>query len=85
MGPKRQQVQFSEFTHWAARYDTWLLTKLTPKGIVFSILFFSSLNSHKQVLLSTCKAFLKDHGLSDKVACYHVDSRLLMTHMCCGS
>ena len=25
----------------AARYNTWLLTKLTPKGIVFSFLFFS--------------------------------------------
>ncbi len=27
---------------WAARYNTWLLTKLTPKGVVFSFLFFSS-------------------------------------------
>ncbi len=25
---------------WAARYNTWLLTKLTPKGVVFSILSF---------------------------------------------
>ena len=24
---------------WAARYNTWLLIKLTPKGIVFSFLF----------------------------------------------
>ena len=24
---------------WAARYNTWLLSKLTPKGIVFSFLF----------------------------------------------
>ena len=27
-------------TLWAARYNTWLLIKLTPKGIVFSLLFF---------------------------------------------
>ncbi len=27
---------------WAARYDTWLLIKLTPKGVVFSFLFFST-------------------------------------------
>ncbi len=26
---------------WAARYNTWLLIKLTPKGVVFSFLFFS--------------------------------------------
>ncbi len=24
---------------WAARYNTWLLIKLTPKGVVFSFLF----------------------------------------------
>ena len=27
---------------WAAQYNTWLLIKLTPKGIVFSFLFFSA-------------------------------------------
>ena len=26
---------------WAAQYKTWLLIKLTPKGIVFSFLFLS--------------------------------------------
>ena len=26
---------------WAARYNNWLLNKLTPKGVVFSFLFFS--------------------------------------------
>ncbi len=29
---------------WAARYNTWLLIKLTPKGVVFSFLFFSFLS-----------------------------------------
>ena len=24
---------------WAARYNTWLIIKLTPKGVVFSFLF----------------------------------------------
>ena len=28
---------------WAAQYNTWLLIKLTLKGIVFSFLFFSFL------------------------------------------
>ena len=28
---------------WAARYNTWLLIKLTPKGVVLSFLFFSYL------------------------------------------
>jgi hypothetical protein len=27
--------------YWAARYNTWLLSKLTPKGVVFSVLFFT--------------------------------------------
>jgi len=26
---------------WAAWYNNWLLIKLTPKGIIFSFLFFS--------------------------------------------
>ena len=30
-------------TLWAARYNTWLLIKLTPKGVVFSFLFSSFL------------------------------------------
>ncbi len=30
----------SSMRPWAARYDTWLLIKLTPKGVVFSFLFF---------------------------------------------
>jgi len=25
---------------WAARYNTWLLIEVTPKGIVFAFLFF---------------------------------------------
>ena len=25
---------------WAARYNIWLLINLTPKGVVFSVLFF---------------------------------------------
>ncbi len=29
-------------TAWAARYNTWFLIKLTPKGVVFFFLFFSS-------------------------------------------
>ncbi len=28
---------------WAAQYNTWILIKLTPKGIVFALLFFSFL------------------------------------------
>ena len=36
------QIAMSKQDHpWAARYDTWLLIKLTPKGVVFSFLFFS--------------------------------------------
>ncbi len=31
-----------EYLHWAARYNTWLLIELTPKGVVFSFLFFFS-------------------------------------------
>jgi hypothetical protein len=32
---------------WATRYHTWLLIKLTPKGIVFSFLCFSFVFSCK--------------------------------------
>ncbi len=28
---------------WAAWYNTWLLIKLTPKGIIFSFLFWSAI------------------------------------------
>ena len=30
---------------WAARYNAWLLIKLTPRGVVFSFLFFSITSS----------------------------------------
>ena len=33
----------------AAQYDTWLLIELTPKGVVFSFLFFSFLFFSAQV------------------------------------
>ena len=32
---------------WAARYNTWLLIKLSPKGVVFSFLFFSSQSAYR--------------------------------------
>jgi len=35
-------ISIMEHTRWAARYNTWLLIKLTPKGIVFSLLFWST-------------------------------------------
>ncbi len=31
----------SKGSPWAALYNTWPLIKLTPKGVVFSLLFFS--------------------------------------------
>ncbi len=30
----------SMYSHWAARNNTWLLIKLTPKGVLFSFLFY---------------------------------------------
>ena len=35
----RGRTTSTSFNPWAARYNTWLLIKLTPKGVVFS--FFS--------------------------------------------
>ena len=35
------QVAVYQVAPWAARYNTWLLIELTPKGVVFSSLFFS--------------------------------------------
>jgi hypothetical protein len=41
---------------WAARYNTWLLIKLTPKGVVFSFsfLFFSSRDWPCQLPSQSC-------------------------------
>ena len=37
---------------WAARYNTWLLIKLMPKGVVFSFLFlFTACNRFGEILL----------------------------------
>ncbi len=41
--------QASQVMTWAARYNTWLLIKLTPKGVVFSFLFFSQVMPCKAV------------------------------------
>jgi hypothetical protein len=38
----RARTTSTSFNPWAARYNTWLLIKLTPKGVVFSFLFFST-------------------------------------------
>ncbi len=46
-GKTCQQLRIAPH-HWAARYNTWLLIKLTPKGVVFSVL---SLAPHPQCLL----------------------------------
>ncbi len=39
--------------HWAAWIDTWLLINLTPKGGLFSFLFFSFLFFLKKKLQGT--------------------------------
>ena len=36
-----QVVIIMAWSPWAARYNTWLLIKLTPKGVVFSFLFYA--------------------------------------------
>ncbi len=36
----RAKVNLIPLNHWAARYNIGLLNKLTPKGVVFSSLFF---------------------------------------------
>ncbi len=42
--PKRIDISDVTVQHargsWAAWYNTWLLIELTPKGVVFSFLFF---------------------------------------------
>ncbi len=39
---------------WAARYNTWLLSKLMPKGVVFS--FLSRAGMHIYIYIYTCIA-----------------------------
>ncbi len=46
---------------WAARYNTWLLIKLTPKGVVFSFLFFSSDTKRDQT-----SSYSQQHALEKK-------------------
>ncbi len=36
---------------WAARYNTWLLIELTPKGVVFSFLFLCCGVEHDQITM----------------------------------
>jgi len=45
---------------WAARYKTWLLIKLTPKGEVFSFLFLVS--------WSKCNHIWESHSISTDIA-----------------
>jgi len=49
---------------WAAGYDTWLLLKLTPKGTVFSVLFFS----YRDERVSGCEEVGGAHGMPQHVA-----------------
>ena len=45
---------------WAARYNTWLLIKLTPKGIVFSFLFLFLFFSFKVPHWSSVSAVCRE-------------------------
>jgi len=38
----RARTTSTSFNPWAARYNTWLLIKLTLKGVVFSFLFYET-------------------------------------------
>ena len=33
---------FIDYRYWAARYNTWLLIKLMPKGVIFSYIFLTT-------------------------------------------
>ncbi len=50
-------------TFWAARYNTWLLITLTPKGVVFAFLnmihiYSSGQNEHATVSVQELHAFI---------------------------
>ncbi len=39
--PDSKDKQTQQVVAWAAQYNTWLLMRLAPKGVVFSCLVFS--------------------------------------------
>ena len=47
--------------HWAAWYNTWLLTTSTLKGVVFSFLFFSTKEAAR-----SCHLWVQFRGVSEK-------------------
>ncbi len=54
---------------WAARYNTWLLTKLTPKGVVFSFsfLFLRHTGGHQRSCFASCRC-CKGHRQQTRAA-----------------
>ncbi len=51
---------------WAARYNTWLLIKLTPKGVVLSFLFSPAECGHARHVLPNGDGsweVVMDHGV----------------------
>ncbi len=65
----RAKVNLKPLHHWAARYDIGLLNKMTPKGIVFSFLFFSFL-FYTMRQLHTLVNVLSDAKLSEQKMFY---------------
>jgi len=48
-----QGLRSDKLEYWAARYNTWLLIKLTPKGVLFSFLSLRWYATAKQPRLFT--------------------------------
>jgi hypothetical protein len=64
---------------WAARYNTWLLIKLTPKGVVFYFIVFSFLAGE---LLGRERYNSGRQGRSDGPSCCCLFTHPAELHVC---
>ncbi len=71
---------------WAARYNTWLLIKLTPKGVVFSFSFLKDVTMSKWQVVCRCqRCRAKGHQILSTMPTY-LSRSSHMTHRvtCCA-
>ncbi len=68
----------TELLSWAARYNTWLLIKLTPKGVVFLVFFIELLCSQGGLMKRISKGWRRgssSQGTASTVTSSGADSR----------
>ncbi len=75
---------YAESLTWAARYNTWLLMKMTPKGVVFSFLFYAGAGSFGDAASASSMTGVLASSSTTSCIAATCSSSVRNTATCCG-